>query len=142
MSTQRLRDMVSRWLNSAVKHISQSIPGEERSIIKKDWDQLYPEAIAQEGFLEVARATQVVVMEEWRKQQRVLIFQEQTAWMAQHGNIDDFVPSWERPEHVELVSLAQEVLEVTHSEKIWHERYQYVSIDFYSIFIQLMYITN
>jgi hypothetical protein len=67
-------------------------------------------------------------MEERRKQQRVLIFQEQTAWMAQHGNIDDFVPSWERPEHLELATLAQEVLEVTHSEKIWHERYQYVSI--------------
>jgi hypothetical protein len=51
-----------------------------------------------------------------------------TAWMVQHGNIDDFVPSWERPEHVELAPLAEEVLEVTHSEKIWYERYQYVSI--------------
>jgi hypothetical protein len=128
MSTQRLRDMTPRWLNIAVKHISQPIPGEERSIIKKGWDQPYLEPIAQEGFLEVARAAQVVAMEERRKQQRVLIFQEQTAWMAQHGNIDDFVPSWERPEHVELAPLAQEVLEVTHSEKIWHERYQYVSI--------------
>jgi hypothetical protein len=107
---------------------SQPIPGEERSIIKKGWDHLYLEAITQEGFLEVARVAQVVAMEERRKQQRVLIFQEQTAWMTQHGNIDDFVPSWERPEHVELVSLSKEVLEVTHSEKIWHERYQYVSI--------------
>ena len=54
---------------------------------------------------------------------RVLIFQEQTEWMAIHGNIDDFVPSWERPEHVVLAPLAQEVLEVSHSEKIWHDRY-------------------
>jgi hypothetical protein len=113
MSTQRLRDMAPRWLNSAVKHISQPIPGEERSIIKKGWDQMYLEPISQEGFLEVARDTEVVAMEERRKQQRVLIFQEQTQWMAQHGNIDDFVPSWERPEHVELAPLAQEVLEVT-----------------------------
>jgi hypothetical protein len=57
-------------------------------------------------------------MEERRKQQRVLIFEEQTAWMTQHGNIDDFVPSSERSEYVELVPLPQEVLEVTHSEKI------------------------
>ena len=74
---------------------------------------MYLEPITQEGFLEVARDTEVVTMEERRKQQRVLIFQEQTQWMAQHGNIDDFVPSWERPEHVELAPLAQEVLEVT-----------------------------
>jgi hypothetical protein len=39
-------------------------------------------------------------MEERRQQQRVLIFEEQTAWTAQHGNIDDFVPSWEHHEHV------------------------------------------
>ncbi len=62
MNTKRLRDMAPRWLNSAVKHISQLLPGEERNIIKKDWDQLYLEPIAQEGFLEVARVTQVVVM--------------------------------------------------------------------------------
>ena len=74
-------------------------------------------------FLEAARVAQVVAMQERRKQQRVLIFQGQTAWMTQHGNIDDFVPSWERPENVELAPLAQEVLEVTHCEKIWHERY-------------------
>ena len=54
MSTKRLRDMAPRWLNSAVNHISQPIPGEERSIIKKGWDQMYLEPIAQEGFLEVA----------------------------------------------------------------------------------------
>ncbi len=34
-----------------------------------------------------------------------------------------FVPSWERSEHVVLAPLAQEVLEVSHSEKIWHDRY-------------------
>jgi hypothetical protein len=101
----------------------EGILGEERNLIKKGWDQLYLEPIAEEGFLEVARAAQVVTMEERRKQQRVLIFQEQTEWMAQHGNIDDFVPSWERPEHVVLAPLAQEVLEVSHSEKIWHDRY-------------------
>jgi hypothetical protein len=123
MSTKRLRDWAPRWLNSAVSHISQPIPGEERNLIKKGWDQLYLEPIAEEGFLEVARAAEVVTMEERRKQQRVLIFQEQTEWMAQHGNIDDFVPSWERPEHVVLAPLAQEVLEVSHSEKIWHDRY-------------------
>jgi hypothetical protein len=123
MSTKRLRDMAPRWLNSAVNHISQPFPGEERNLIKKGWDQLYLDPIAEEGFLEVARAAQVVAMEERRKQQRVLIFQEQTEWMGQHGNIDDFVPSWERPEHVVLAPLAQEVLEVSHSEKIWHDRY-------------------
>jgi hypothetical protein len=69
-------------------------------------DQLYLESITQEGLLEVPRAAQVVDMEERRKQQRVLIFQEQTPWMTQHGNIDDFVPSWERSEHVELAPLA------------------------------------
>ena len=56
MSTKRLRDMAPRWLDSAVKHISQPIPGEERNLIKKGWDQLYLEPIAEEGFLEVARA--------------------------------------------------------------------------------------
>jgi hypothetical protein len=46
----------------------------------------------------------------------------QTAWMAEHGNIDDFVASWERQEHVPLMPLAPEVLHVTDAEKIWHER--------------------
>ena len=52
---------------------------------------MYLQSIAQEGFLETARTVQVVAMQERRKQQRVLIFEEQTAWMTQHGNIDDFV---------------------------------------------------
>ena len=67
MSTKRLRDMAPRWLNSAVKHISQPLPGEERNLIKKGWDQLYLEPIAQEGFLETARAAQVVAMEARRQ---------------------------------------------------------------------------
>jgi hypothetical protein len=43
--------------------------------------------------------------------------------MTEHGNIDDFVASWERQEHVPLMPLAPEVLHVTDTEKIWHERY-------------------
>jgi hypothetical protein len=38
--------------------------------------------------------------------------------MAEHGNIDDFVESWERQEHVPLMPLTPEVLEVTNYEKI------------------------
>jgi hypothetical protein len=36
------------------------------------------------------------------KQQEKLKFKEQTAWMAEHGSIDDFDASWEREEHVLL----------------------------------------
>ena len=123
MSTTRLRNMAPVWLNSAVQHISQSLPGEERNIIKKGWDQLYLEPIRKEGFLETARASEEVAMQERRKQQDKQKFKEQTVWMAEHGNIDDFVASWERQEHVPLMPLTPEVLEVTDSEKIWHERY-------------------
>jgi hypothetical protein len=42
--------------------------------------------------------------------------------MAEHGNIDDVVASWEREEHVPLMPLTPEVLEVTDYENIWHER--------------------
>ncbi len=42
--------------------------------------------------------------------------------MSEHGNIDDFVASWERQEHVSLMPLAPEVMHVTDTEKIWHER--------------------
>ena len=122
MSTARLRNMAPIWLNSAVEHISQSLPGEQRNIIKKGWDQLYLEPIGKEGFLETARAAPEVTMQERRKEQDKLKFKEQTAWMAEHGNIDDFVASWERQEHVPLMPLAPEVLHVTDAEKIWHER--------------------
>jgi hypothetical protein len=40
-------------------------------------------------------------------------FKEKTTWMTEHGNIDDFVASWERQEHVPLMPLAPEVLHVT-----------------------------
>jgi hypothetical protein len=59
---------------------------------------------------------------EWFKQQEKLKFKEQTAWMTEHGNIDNFVASWERQEHVPLMPLTPEVLEVTDYEKIWHQR--------------------
>jgi hypothetical protein len=42
--------------------------------------------------------------------------------MSEHGNIDDFVASWERQEHVPLMTLTPETLEVTDYEKIWQER--------------------
>ncbi len=42
--------------------------------------------------------------------------------MEEHGNIDDFVTSWEWQEHVSLMSLTPEVLHVTDVEKNWHER--------------------
>ena len=74
MSTNRLRDMEPQWLNSAVQHISQSLPGLQCNIIKKGWDQLHLEPIAQEGFLESARVEQVVVVQERHQQQRILIF--------------------------------------------------------------------
>jgi hypothetical protein len=34
-----------------------------------------------------------------------LKFKEKTAWMTEHVNIDDFVASWERQEHVPLMPL-------------------------------------
>jgi hypothetical protein len=105
MSTTCLRNMAPDWVNSAVQHISQSLPGEERNIIKKGWDQLYLEPIRKEGFLETVRVSEEVTMQEWQKQQEKLKFKEQTAWMAEHGNIDDFVASWERQEHVPLMPL-------------------------------------
>ena len=114
--------MTPVWLNSEVQHISQSLPGEEWNIIKKGWDQLYLESIRKEGFLETARAAQEVTRLERLKQQEKLKFKEQTAWMVEHGNIDDFVASWERQEHVPLMPLTPEVLEVTDCEKIWHQR--------------------
>ena len=114
--------MTPVWLNSAVQHISQSLPGEERNIIKKGWDQLYLEPIRKEGFLETVRVSEEVAIQERHTQQEKLKFKEQTAWMTEHGNIDDFVASWERQEHVPLMPLVPEVLEVTDSEKIWHER--------------------
>ena len=89
---------------------------------KKGWDQLYLEPIRKEGFLETARAAQEVTMQERHKQQDKLKFKEQTAWMTEHGNIDDFVASWERQEHVPLMPLTPEVFHVTDTEKIWHER--------------------
>ncbi len=96
MSTTRLRNMAPVWLNSAVEHISQTLPDEQRSIIKKGWDQLYLESIGKEGFLETTRAAHEVTMQERHKEQDKLKFKEQTAWMAEHGSIDDFVASWER----------------------------------------------
>ncbi len=96
MSTTRLRNMSPVCLNSAVQHISQSLPGEDRNIIKKGWDQLYLEPIRKEGFLETTRASEEVDMQERRKQQEKQKFKEQTVWMSEHGNIDDFVASWER----------------------------------------------
>ena len=66
MSTTCLRNMAPDWINSAVQHISQSIPGEERNIIKKGWDQLYLDPIRKEGFLETARAAHEVTMQEHR----------------------------------------------------------------------------
>jgi hypothetical protein len=47
---------------------------------------------------------------------------EQTIWMAEHGNIDDFVASWQLQEPVPLMPLTPEVLEVTDYEKIWYQR--------------------
>ena len=91
MSTASLRNMAPDWLNSAVQHISQSLPGEERNIIKKGWDQLYLEPIRKEGFLETARSAQEVTRLERLKQQEKMKFKEQTTWMTEHGNIDDFV---------------------------------------------------
>ena len=90
MSTTRLRNMAPVWLNRAVEHISHSLPGEERNIIKKGWDQLFLEPIRKEGFLDTVRAAQEVTMQE-------------------------------RQEHVPLMPLAPEVLDVTDSEKIWQE---------------------
>ena len=60
--------------------------------------------------------TQVVAVQERHQQQRILIFHEQTVWMTQHGNINDFVPSWERQSDLDATPLAIEVLEVTDTE--------------------------
>jgi hypothetical protein len=54
--------------------------------------------------------------------QEQMKFKEKTEWMEEHGNIDDIVASWERQEHVPLMTLTPEVLEVTDCEKIRHER--------------------
>jgi hypothetical protein len=43
------------WLWSSVQHTSNHIPGEERNLIKKGWDQLYMVHIEEEGFLTRAR---------------------------------------------------------------------------------------
>jgi hypothetical protein len=60
MITTCLHNMSPVWLNTAVQHISQSLPDEERNVIKKGWDQLYLEPIRKEGFLETARSAQEV----------------------------------------------------------------------------------
>ncbi len=76
MSRTCLRNMAPDWLNSEVQHISQSIPDEERNIIKKGWDQLYLEPIRKEGFLETARSAQEVTRLERLKQQEKMKFKE------------------------------------------------------------------
>ena len=38
-----------------VQHISKEIPGEDRNLIKKVWDQMYRDPICEEGFLSRAR---------------------------------------------------------------------------------------
>ena len=116
MGLPRLRDMAPLWLSSAVKHIAKPLVGEERNLIKKGWDQLYLEPMNVDGFLEKARGAHLVAMEEQSKLREKLKFQEQTLWMAKYGNIDDFVPSWERGQGMVLVPLAPEVLEVS---KFW-----------------------
>ena len=75
-----------------------------------------------EGFLEKARAAHVVAMEEHRNRLDVLKFEEQTLWMVEHGNLDDFLPSWEREQGVVLSPLAPEVVAVRDFEHMWHER--------------------
>ena len=122
MSLPRLRDMAPVWLNSAVKHIAAPLHGEERNLIKKGWDQLYAEPMKAQGFLEKARAAHVVAMDEQRKRLDILKFEEQTLWMAQHGDLEVFVPSWEREQGVVLTPLATEVVAVSNFEQIWHER--------------------
>jgi hypothetical protein len=97
-------------------------PGEEWNIIKKGWDQQYLESIRKEGFLETEHDTQEVTGQERLLQQEKVRFKEETVWMSEHGNIDDFVASWERQEHVPLMTLTPETLEVTDYEKIWQER--------------------
>ncbi len=64
---------------------------------------MYLEPIRKEGFLETARAAQEVTRMKRLKQQEKMKFKEQIAWITEHGNIDDFVASWERKEHVPLV---------------------------------------
>ena len=39
----------------AIQHISKHMPGEDRNLIKKGWDQLYMVHIEEEGFLTRAR---------------------------------------------------------------------------------------
>jgi len=63
-------------------------------------------------------SVQEVIIQERRKKQDKLKFKEKSVWMTEHGNIDDFVASWERQEHVPLMPLAPELLDVTDSEKI------------------------
>ena len=75
-----------------------------------------------QGFLEKARHAHVVSMTEQSKRLDKLKFEEQTVWMAQHGNLDAFVPSWEREQGVVLTTLSAEVVEVSNFEQIWHER--------------------
>ena len=65
-----------------------------------------------EGFLEKARAAHMVGMAEQSLRKRLdkLKFEEQTLWMTQHGNLEDFVPSWEREQGVVLTLLSPEVV--------------------------------
>jgi hypothetical protein len=74
------------------------------------------------GFLETSRTAQEVTRLDRLKQQEKMKFKEQTAWMTEHGNIDDFVASWDRQEQVPLMPLTPEVLEVTDYEKVWYQR--------------------
>ncbi len=60
MITTCLHNMTPVCLNTAVQHISQSLPDEERNIIKKGWDQLYLEPLRKEGFLETTLVSQEV----------------------------------------------------------------------------------
>jgi len=122
MILPHLRNMAPLWLNIAIKHIAKPLVGEDRNLIKKGWDQLYVEPMNVDGFLEKARAAQVVAIEEQSKRQEVLKFQEQTLWMVEYANIDDFMLSWEREQGMVLAPLAPEVVEVSNFEKTWHER--------------------